>query len=82
MTEYLYTQKAIDELDQQLSEKDALLKKLMSEFCELAAENKDAIAEIDKCKIAMHDAINSPKGVVPKSADGLYDQGFYDEGVK
>ena len=30
-----------------------------------------------KYKQALHDAINSPKGVVPESAERLYDQEFY-----
>ena len=34
--------------------------------------------DIYKLKIALHDAIDSPKGVVPKTAEPFYDQNYYD----
>ena len=34
--------------------------------------------EIEALLTALHDAINRPKGVVPKSADKFYDQTWYD----
>jgi len=37
------------------------------------------VESVIRYKQALHDAINSPEGVVPKSAEGLYDQGYYDE---
>ena len=36
-------------------------------------------AEIKHLHAALHDAINSPKGVVPESAERFYDQDYYDK---
>lgn len=40
----------------------------------LAAANAALEAQVARLVGALHDAINSPKGVVPKSADPFYDQ--------
>ena len=34
---------------------------------------------IDNLLVALHDAINSPKGVVPKTADDFYSHRYYVE---
>jgi len=33
---------------------------------------------LEQYRIALHDAIIRPKGVVPESAEELYDQNYYD----
>lgn len=41
--------------------------------------NADMQVTIKKLLVALHDAINSPKGVVPKSADDFYSHRYYTE---
>ena len=45
-------------------------RKLERELSELAAENR-------RLRIALHEAINRPKGIVPHEAEEFYDQDFY-----
>ena len=40
------------------------------ELAELAAENH-------RLRIALHEAINRPKGIVPHEAEEFYEQDFY-----
>ena len=44
--------------------------KLERELSELAKENH-------RLRIALHESINSPKGIVPHEAEEFYDQDFY-----
>ena len=49
----------------------------MDSVDEYAEEMNMLMSEIRKYKKALHDAINRPKGVVPESAENLYDQNYY-----
>ena len=46
----------------------------MDSVDEYADEMGMLLGEIRKYKIALHDAIDRPKGLVPESAENLYDQ--------
>ena len=48
------------------------------QWVNMRAERDDAIADTVKMSKAIHDSINKPKGVVPKSASDYYDQNYYD----
>jgi hypothetical protein len=50
----------------------------MDSVDEYAEEMDMLISEIRSYKKALHDAINRPKGVVPESAESLYEQSYYD----
>ena len=45
--------------------------------CKYAFEHPDVDEKIESLLAALHDSINQPKGVVPKSAEPFYDQTRY-----
>ena len=47
------------------------------QWMDMRSERDDALADTMKMSKAIHDAINKPKGVVPKSANAYYDQDYY-----
>ena len=58
-----------------MNERDALADKVKQLYDIIDNRN----AEITHLHAALHDAINSPKGVVPESAERLYVQDYYDK---
>ena len=53
-----------------LSKAEKEIEKLERELAELATEKNQLL-------IALHEAINRPKGVVPNEAEEFYEQDFY-----
>lgn len=51
----------------------------MGSVDEYAEEMDHLMSEIRSYKKALHDAISRPMGVVPESAENLYDQNYYDK---
>jgi len=52
-------------------------KKMISVY-QCTEEMNILMDEIKNYKTALHDAIDRPKGVVPESAENLFDQKYYD----